>query len=116
MHKLHKSGHMVMFACLIIRTFQLVFLAGIVFFSHDKSAACFFSEANGAIKLSSLLLISPLVFLSLHLFFLFSFLFFFFSLFFSIRTSLEFERSRGARPFFFYGRTWCFLKDSVAGL
>ena len=33
---------MAMFASLIIRLFQLVFLAGIVFFSHNKSAGTVF--------------------------------------------------------------------------
>ena len=31
------SSVLAMFACLIIRTFQLVFSAGTVFFSHNKS-------------------------------------------------------------------------------
>ena len=43
-----------LFTCLIICTFQLVFSAGTVFFSYDKSAETmfrlvFFSEANGAL-------------------------------------------------------------------
>jgi hypothetical protein len=33
-----------MFACLIIRTFQLVFSAGIIFFSHNKSTNNTFSH------------------------------------------------------------------------
>ena len=42
---------LVLIASLIIRTFQLIFSAGTVFFSHDKSARTlfrliFFSEAN----------------------------------------------------------------------
>jgi len=45
---------MALFACLIIRTFQLIFSAGTVFFSHNKSAGTvfrliFFSEANEAL-------------------------------------------------------------------
>ena len=31
-----------MFACLIIRTFQLVFSVGTIFFSHNKSAGTMF--------------------------------------------------------------------------
>ena len=45
------SAGMALFASLIIRTFQLVFSAETVFFSHNKSAgvsACFFSKANRA--------------------------------------------------------------------
>jgi hypothetical protein len=46
---------MVLFVCLISRIFQLVFLAEIMFFFHNKSTnntfqLCFFSETNGAIQ------------------------------------------------------------------
>ena len=56
-HKLKNCtlGSMVLlkalFASLIIRTFQLIFSAGTMFFSHNKSAGTvfrlFFSEASG---------------------------------------------------------------------
>ena len=36
------SSGLALFACLIIRTFQLVFSAGTVFFSHDKSGGTVF--------------------------------------------------------------------------
>ena len=43
-----------LFACLIIRTFQLVFSARTVLFSHNKSAGTvfqlFFNKANGTDK------------------------------------------------------------------
>jgi len=46
MNQFHKQGEyitiMAMFASFIIRLFQLVFLAGIVFFSHNKPAGTVF--------------------------------------------------------------------------
>jgi hypothetical protein len=45
---------MTMFACLIIRTFQLVFLAGTVFFSHNKSANSTFSRGFSAKRTCSM--------------------------------------------------------------
>ena len=43
-HLINDSGHgaMALFACLIIRIFQLIFLAGTVFFSPNKSAGIIF--------------------------------------------------------------------------
>jgi hypothetical protein len=50
---------MALFACLIICTFQLVFSAGTVFFSHNKLANSTFSHDFSAKRTGYICLVSP---------------------------------------------------------